>query len=419
MSSPFVPRDTLYLWWLADPAAPRFIGTLRLLRQTQGVSLQYADAWIARGIALSEDLPLLDLEFMPPGREEAAGAVDDARPDRWGERVIRLLERPPRLSVLEFLYFAGDDRTGALGVSLHADRYEPHRAPPLPAFADIDAIAALARRAQSGELIADERERRLLAPGATMGGARPKGVVAADGVEWIVKFAEFGIDTVDEPLVEHATLTLATRAGIAVAESRALALATGGHALAVRRFDRTAGSRGHLQSARVALRAEGSEYGYPELAQLLRRRADARDGRAFAQMRELYRRMLFNILVDNTDDHEKNHALLMDHAARWSLAPAFDVVPTLHSLGVQAMRVGRDGGTSTLDNALSDARQFGLDPRQARAEANVVARAVAGWRAHFAATGVAEADLETLARVLDRPFLLEQRAAALADGTRS
>ncbi|MBS0319228.1 MAG: HipA domain-containing protein [Proteobacteria bacterium] len=398
---------------------PRCIGTLRLLRETQGVSLQYRDDWIAQGVALSEDLPLLDLEFMPPGREEAAGAVDDARPDRWGERVIRLLDRPPRLSVLEFLYFAGDNRTGALGVSLHADRFEPHRTPPLPAFADVDAIAALARRVQSGDPIADERERRLLAPGATMGGARPKGVVIADGVEWMVKFAEFGVDTVDEPLVEHATLTLAERAGIVVAASRPVALATGGHALAIRRFDRKAGSRLHLQSARVALRAEGSEYGYPEFAQLLRRRADAREGLAFAQMRELYRRMLFNIFIDNTDDHEKNHALLMDQSTRWSLAPAFDVVPTLHSLGVQAMRVGREGGASTLHNALSDARQFGLDPRQARMEASAVARVVAGWRTHFAANGVTEADLETLARGLDRPFLLEQRAAALSDETGS
>lgn len=114
--------DELFLWYLGDPATPRHVGALRLVAAGKGVSLRYGEAWLADGFALSEDLPLVDIEHLPPGRlaadaQRAVGAVDDARPDRWGEKVIRFLDKPGRLSLMEYLYYAGDDRFGALGVS--------------------------------------------------------------------------------------------------------------------------------------------------------------------------------------------------------------------------------------------------------------------------------------------------------------
>ena len=112
--------DDLYLWYLGDPATPRYVGALKLVSTGKGVSLQYGKEWLANGFALSEDLPLVDNEFLPPGRlgadaQRAVGAVDDARPDRWGEKVIRFVDKPKRLSLMEYLYYAGDDRFGALG----------------------------------------------------------------------------------------------------------------------------------------------------------------------------------------------------------------------------------------------------------------------------------------------------------------
>src|SRR5437899_2173323 len=112
--STYAVRDDLYLWWVGKPKAPTLIGTLRLVRTLQGISLQYSPAWIRAGFPLSEDLPLHEQEIMPAQRETAVGAVEDARPDRWGERVIRFIDKPPRLSILEYLYFAGDERFGAL-----------------------------------------------------------------------------------------------------------------------------------------------------------------------------------------------------------------------------------------------------------------------------------------------------------------
>lgn len=406
--------DTLHLWWLADPAQPRLVGTLRGVRrqprQPGGVSLEYATAWLADGIALSEDLPLKPGEFLPAEQDAAAGAVDDARPDRWGERVIRLIDRPARLSTLEYLYFAGDDRFGAVGVSTSDVRYEPRRHGPMPQLADVPTMLSLVRQVEDGEPVA-EPLRRLITPGATLGGARPKALLQIDGEPWVVKFAEAG-DPLDSPLIEHAAMTLAAQAGIDACETRAIPIANGlvdGHAVAIRRFDRAGGLRRHALSAHVALRAAGEDYGYPELALLLRRRADA--DRFAAEGAQLFRRMVFNILIDNTDDHEKNHALLVDERQRYRLAPAFDVLPSGQALGYQQMRIGRDGAESTLDNALSEHRAFALTLAEAQAVCHEVARVVDGWQAHFAAAGVAPRDLALLAQHIDRDALRAQRRA--------
>jgi serine/threonine-protein kinase HipA len=134
----YQPTDQLYLWLLTHPSDPVLVGELKLIRTLQGVSLQYAPDWVQRGFPLSEDLPLAKGEFFPQEKGTAAGAVDDARPDRWGERVIRFIDRPPRLSLLEYLYFAGHDRFGALGVSAVEHSYQPHVTGPLPKLEDAD-----------------------------------------------------------------------------------------------------------------------------------------------------------------------------------------------------------------------------------------------------------------------------------------
>ncbi len=400
--------DELWLWWLADPRLPRLIGTLRHVRrgarQAAGVSLEYAADWLLAGQALSEDLPLQAGEFLPVEPDAAAGAVDDARPDRWGERVIRLLDRPARLSTLEFLYFAGDDRFGALGVSSSAAEYLPRQRGPLSAIGDVQAIHDLVRRVEAGEPV-EEPLRRLVSPGATLGGARPKALLTIEGLAWIVKFGEAGAPT-DGPLIEHAAMTLAAKAGIDVCETMPVKLHDG-HAVAVRRFDRLGMLRVHALSAQVALRAAGQAYGYPELALLLRRRGEADD--IAQQGEQLFRRMVFNILIDNTDDHEKNHALIVNAAQRYRLSPAFDVLPAGQAMGYQQMRVGRDAADSTIDNALSEHRAFALTLAQAQEVAAEVARVVSGWRTHFRNRGVAKGDLQLLSEQIDRPFLREQR----------
>ncbi|WP_431047658.1 type II toxin-antitoxin system HipA family toxin [Roseateles sp. L2-2] len=404
----YEPTDMLWLWELTNASSPRLIGELRLVRSLKGVSLTYANAWLNHGFALSEDLRLDKGEILPAEKETAVGAVDDARPDRWGERVIRFLDRPKRLSVLDYLYYAGHERFGALGVSTSPDVYLPRRFGPLPQLADVATMEDLARRILVGEPV-DEANRRLIAPGVTLGGARPKGLINIDGHQWVVKFSEPGEDF-DMPLVEHATMTLCALAGIEVAETRAIRMPQG-NAVAVRRFDRSGDRRLHAMSANVALKAMKAELGYPELAQLLRRRGGTGDGRAMEQMRELFRRMVFNILIDNTDDHEKNHVLLNTQGGELRLSPAFDVLPSGQALGYQQLRVGTEGHDATIDNAMTEARLFGLKDHDASAEVARVARVVAGWKEHFRKTGVASRDIDMLAQQIDRPHLASQRAA--------
>ena len=406
------PFDALHLWWLADPANPQLVGTIEPMRSLRGVSLRYASSWITQGFGLSEDLQISTALHLPQHPDSAPGAVDDARPDRWGERVIRILDKPARLSLMEYLFLAGDERFGALGVSTSAQRYEPRWSGPLPQLRDVLQLQTLVRQVSEGEPAADPALRRLLAPGASMGGARPKALIELDGLACVIKFGERG-DYFDSALTEHASMTLAAKAGIRVAHTQVLPLEAGGHhAIAVQRFDRSIeGRRLHALSAKTALQAAGERLGYPELAQWLRRRGVAAGGQSRAHMHELFRRMVFNILIDNTDDHEKNHALLMHDTGEFSLSPAYDVLPAAHSLGYQQMRVGKLEADATLENALSEAAQFGLTRAAAATEAQKVAAVVNTWQAHFADCGVPAKDIATLAEHIDRAFLRDQRKA--------
>src|SRR6185503_19413083 len=249
------------------------------------------------------------------------------------------VDRPKRLSLMEYLYYAGDDRFGALGVSSSETEYLPRPGGPLPRLAQAQALAEVVHKVAAKEALT-ELERGVLTAGGSFGGAKPKALIEIGRRQWVMKF--FNNEPIDTPLVEHATMTLARKAGIDVAETKVVAL-LGEHAIAVRRFDRDGERRIHSLSAGTALRAaapagQEPELGYPALAQLLRRAGVAQDGENELDSRELFRRMVFNILLDNTDDHEKNHALLVidpTRHGRFRLAPAYDVLPSNSGQGQQ------------------------------------------------------------------------------------
>jgi serine/threonine-protein kinase HipA len=119
--------------------------------------------------------------------------------------------------------------------------------------------------------------------------------------------------------------------------------------------------------------------------------------------------MVFNILIDNTDDHEKNHAVLMRDNGQYELSPAYDVVPSGQALGQQQFRVGEQEADSTIDNALSEASSFGLTSAQAHEQVRHVADTVSNWISHFAAAGVSTRDIDAFRQHIDRPFLRDQR----------
>jgi serine/threonine-protein kinase HipA len=411
--------DALYLWFLGNPSVPRYVGTLSLVSTGKGVSLRYGKEWLANGFALSEDLPLIDIEFLPRGRlssfsQGAVGAVDDARPDRWGEKVIRFVDRPKRLSLMEYLYFAGDDRFGALGVSTSLTAYQPRLGGTLPRIDQAQKLSEVIAKIEASEPL-NELEAKIIAGGGSpLGGAKPKALIEIDGEQWVIKF--FNNEPVDTPLIEHATMTLAKQAGIHVAQTKVIQL-EGVNAILIRRFDREKSLRIHSISAGTAITAStasGSEpeFGYPELARILRRQGIAKDNTSQRDARELFRRMIFNILIDNTDDHEKNHSLLLTDPFSYGtmkLAPAYDILPTNSGQGYQEFICGDQGRDSTLENAMSQSEAFGLLPIEAAAEVIGVIEVVNTWQHHFISEGVSAKDIALLADRIDGEDLILQR----------
>lgn len=417
MSSAPASPASLYAWMLLG--APRLVG--QIIKQSNGdVGLQYDPAWVASGFALSADMPLGGNTFTPVHRLHrlagAPGALDDARPDRWGEKVIRYLYKPGA-SVYDNLYFAGDERFGALGVSSSATAYVPFMERPLPRLHDAQNLSDAAKVISSGEGELDAQKRAIIGAAGSLGGAKPKAVITIAGEEWVLKFSNG--EPYDLPLAEHACMTLATRAGLHMATTQMVPLLAES-AVAVKRFDRQAGERRHCISASTLLRSEvpasiTPEYGYPQLARALRRSGNVTT--VDAQLHELFGRMVFNILIANTDDHEKNHALLCQMNGRTmtlELSPAYDVVTTGSGAVDHEFMISDTSHAPDLKAALSVAADFGLTPDQAAAVVARIATVVDEWVAHFQALGVTERDIRELSAFIDHPDLLEQRRTAMS-----
>ncbi len=297
-------------------------------------------------------------------------------------------ERTPRtLFESDFLLRVDDEvRMGALRFSTRRDGpflAEPrqNRIPPLVDLRELLAASTRVTREEEG----DDDLRLLLGPGASLGGARPKATVRdADGALAIAKFPH-DADDYDIVSWEGVALSLAGRAGIEVPRWR-LEEVDERRVLILRRFDREGTLRVPFLSAMSMLDAnDHEERSYLEIADALRRHGAA----AKLGLAELWRRIVFNILISNTDDHLRNHGFLYDHPHGWHLSPAYDLNPTPTQIGPRVLRTYIDeyDGTASLDGALATAAYYGLDLDQAKRIAGEVAAAVQTWRAEAAGLG--------------------------------
>ena len=155
-----VPQDKLHVWMLINPSSPVWVGTVSLSQLVPNcATFTYAANWWA--FALSENMPLIASQvFSAEEKNSVPGAVNDARPDRWGERIIRHIDQPARLSVLEMLLFAGDDRFGALGISTSAEHHIPRRIGPYPQLGDLTQLIKAIEDVQSQAPVTPEIQRR-------------------------------------------------------------------------------------------------------------------------------------------------------------------------------------------------------------------------------------------------------------------
>jgi serine/threonine-protein kinase HipA len=403
-------NNQLFVWiYPAGALLPRLCGRLDLIGGRRCL-FSYSEDWLAHreAFALSPDLPLRAGAFEPPPRQDLHPIFEDAGPDRWGRRVIDTAFRPARRSPIDYLALAGEDRIGALAFSWSDTNYD---IPQDQAFygADLEALSGAAHAIEVHETI-DERLRRLLQPGRSVGGARPKAIIQEEGRYWIAKFPAQG-DEVDVAAVEHASLRLAGECGIDVPDSRLIAI-RGRNILLVERFDReTSGTRRHFASARTLLLAQGIDIdniAYSELAEVARRFSPE----SKRDCLQLFQRMAFNVLMENTDDHEKNHAFL-NARGKWKLSPAYDLQPQLQGIGYQQLRVGLRDHEPSVENVLSDAGRFMLTKEEATAEVERMLAVLAHWPERFDHAGVSKRDID-----LCRRFVLVDREREALNGKR-
>ena len=333
------------------------------------------------------------------------GALRDAGPDFWGRRVIERRAGKAELGEIDYLLESPDDRAGALGFGLG-------KVPPAPRrnfnqtldLAKLQGIAdailneeALPPDAATGQI------EDLLLIGTSMGGARPKAVVEDDEGLWIAKFNRPD-DRWNHARVEHAMLRLARECGVSAAESR-IVTAGGRDVLLIKRFDRQRSESGYrrarMVSALTLLRAEETDqasgsWSYVAFAEELRRVS----AQAERDAGELFRRMCFNALISNTDDHPRNHAILAWERG-WRLSPAFDLTPST-PVSVErrdlALVCGDAGRWANADNLRSQHARFLLSRADAEAILDEVEdRVIRRWHDVARASGVSQADCSRIA----------------------
>jgi serine/threonine-protein kinase HipA len=334
------------------------------------------------------------------------GVLRDAGPDAWGRVVIeRARGTREALPEIEYLLAAGDDRTGALAFGLQKDAPTTprghHRMVALPELLEaaelVEGEAALTPEVQ--------RAAELLLHGLTMGGARPKALVEDDGAQWIAKFPAKS-DRWNVAAVEAGLITLAERCGMNVPAVRTERVA-GKPVMLVQRFDRKRSETGYVRSrylsALTILDADeiwSLDWSYLKLADEVRRRSAAPD----EDRRELYRRMVFNALVSNSDDHPRNHAMIAWTEEGWRLSPLFDIVPSAHASSLErnlALIAGHHGRSARRANLVSAAPEFRVTPDEAHALIDQIkALLSAEWEATFRQFGASTADLEALAHAI-------------------
>lgn len=362
---------------------------------------RYGKSWLERPDAFPLDplhLPLSEQEFICRLPKAVFGVLSDAAPDSWGRKLMLSLHSTKPAHEVDFLLAGSGEGVGALAFSL--SRHQAKKKVAKNQFADLQSLTrskndVLAHNSLSAEA------KKALEYGISMGGARPKSSVQDGTALYLVKFNKAD-DLMNMARVEHATLTLAAQLGIRVAKTKVVQAGLE-DVLLVERFDRSANQiHSHFISAeslfseqKVSELSLKTSYGYPALAELLRQYSVEP-----SDSEELYRRMLFNLLIGNTDDHGRNHALLLNLSDKnWRLAPAYDMVPVNNSRQ-HAMGLGDFGRLGTVENALSQSRRFGLKTSKARQIVAEAEQLVREWPQHFLQAGVSAQDIEVLKAVI-------------------
>lgn len=385
-------------------------GRFVLTKDRHGVSIGkfvYGKSYLSRVDAVEVDpikLKLGDEVYENALLNGVFGALRDAGPDYWGRLVIERHSGKTGLGEIDYLLESPDDRAGALGFGLN-------QKPPAPLkkfnkTLELNRLQEIADKLIREQIELSDPEliqaQELLILGTSMGGARPKAIVEDERGLWVAKFTRPD-DRWNNPRVEHSMLELARSCGINSARSRIESIG-GKDVLLVQRFDRERTTRGYMRARLISgltlLHAEESptnrrRWSYVLMSEEMRRVvAEPKKDAA-----ELFRRVCFNALISNTDDHPRNHALIA-FDRKWQLSPAYDLTPSL-AVSLErrdlAMECGDSGRYANAKNLLSQCARFLLDREEAEKIISSMSELVgANWYKIARANGVSERDAEII-----------------------
>jgi serine/threonine-protein kinase HipA len=396
---------------------PRPVGLLRrhASRRDETVTFEYDETWLTddERFSIEPALALTRGVFPPPADQPIFGSIGDSAPDTWGRRLMQRAERRQaekegrRIRTLgehDYLLGVADEtRLGALRFRWSGEDEFQARVP-----AGVPAIIELGRLLQITERIlrdeeTDEDLQLIFAPGSSLGGARPKAsVIDQYGHLSIAKFPketdDYSIETWEE-----VALRLAERAGISTPRHELLEVA-GKAVLLSRRFDRAGSIRiPFLSAMSMTGSRDGQPGSYPELVDALAQHG----AKARADAAQLYRRVVFNVLVSNVDDHLRNHGFLWTGRDGWELSPAYDLNPTPTDVKARILttNIDLDEGTCSVGLLENAAEFFGLSLKQARATIREVADVTRTWQSVAHEVGSRRAEIARMASAFEHDDL--------------
>ncbi len=396
-------------WYMFD--SPKLIGILYFssLRGKAVYSFEYENEWIKSGISIDPELPLFrGLQYA--SSNDNFGIFKDSSPDRWGQLLMKRREillskiekkEPRPLVGIDFLLGVHDShRMGGLrfkegkeGEFISND--QKLAAPPWTSLRDLEyAVEQYEKNADELDEASLKWMNQLIAPGSSLGGARPKAdVVDTTGKQWIAKFPAKNDDT-DVGLWEMIVHELAVQAKITVPNAFVKKLSSDYHTYLSQRFDRTGDNkRIHYASAMTLLqRSDGDDadsgVSYLDLVGFIKSEC----ANVTANLEELFRRVLFSVCVSNTDDHLRNHGFLYTEAG-WTLSPAFDINANETGTGLK-LNIDEEDNSLDIDLVLSAAPYYLLSTKRALEIKEEVIKAVSNWRIMAAKYKVSNAETE-------------------------
>lgn len=407
--------------WLKEP---RLIGELSYesLRGSDNYGFCYNDEWLKDygGLFLSDDLNNYPgQQYTAPGKD-IFGCFSDALPDRWGrtlinrrEQILAKEEKRPVRRLSSFDYLIGIEDFSRMGAfrfkesmnEEYINASEVLRIPPLTDIRELIAASSEIEKSEDENRLPEMRWiAQLVQPGSSLGGARPKASVIDDRILYIAKFPSRK-DDYDVGLWEHFSHLLAKKAGVNAAETRVISTSDKYHTLLSRRFDRREdGKRIHFASAMTLLGLNDGDNAntgnsYLEMVDfILQNCTNVEDN-----LKELYRRVAFNICIGNTDDHFRNHGFLLT-AKGWTLSPAYDMNPTLNEY--QSLLINSHSNKSDLNELLNACEEYMLQKQSAQQIISEVLNAIKEWRSLATRLGIAKSEQERFAAVFERQIHL-------------